>query len=383
MDKEVLIALIGAASTVAAAVIGGLASRSPDTTGSATSTQGTTYGSSMRRRVRMRRLVQGAVVVGCIGVLMIAWAGFNRVAGGVTPHSSGIPLGQTGGLSTAGPSVSTGQTTKPPIIDETPEPSRSPTSATLTTAKLGLVRVWARTVLDSTSPKKVLATCPSGKQITGGGGWADDKGRGQTRLTGLEPQQLSNGRQGYLVSASEPAAGFTAGWRLEAYAICADPIPGHAIVSHSADSSSATFVLADATCPSGTLAIGTGGTVSNGNGEVGLQLSRPTSTAKTSRTTGREDADGYAGTWTLTAHVICANKMAGLEDSGGITAGGDYAYTCPAGTWVHSVSGGGGLTDFGPYWLQRVYPSEDLRSIRVSMTAAAPEGMAAGAFCGP
>jgi hypothetical protein len=42
--------------------------------------------------------------------------------------------------------------------------------------------------------------------------------------------------------------------------------------------------------------------------------------------------------------------------------------TCPGGYRTHGIGGGGGITDSGPSWLNRLYPHADLRGVTTTMT---------------
>lgn len=72
------------------------------------------------------------------------------------------------------------------------------------------------------------------------------------------------------------------------------------------------FKLGGATCPTGTNLIGTGGRAEGGEGQVRLLTAARQFPAST-LLTGIEDADGFAGTWTLTGYAVCATASPELR----------------------------------------------------------------------
>lgn len=100
-----------------------------------------------------------------------------------------------------------------------------------------------------------------------------------------------------------------------------------------------------AICPSGTRVIGGGGAVTgSGPGQVGLDIMLPLADANLYSVTGREDANGVAGNWAVTASALCAPPPAGLEVINGQSAINSVnpkflELSCPAGKRVHGVGG--------------------------------------------
>src|SRR5262245_520680 len=93
-----------------------------------------------------------------------------------------------------------------------------------------------------------------------------------------------------------------------AAAVSGLPRPTQATVSDS----SATKTVA-ATCPAGTNVIGGGGTVAGGRGQVVLERLEPALSNDGSRfiVAAREDENGYARSWRLTAHALCSDPLPG------------------------------------------------------------------------
>jgi hypothetical protein len=170
------------------------------------------------------------------------------------------------------------------------------------------------TPFDSTANKSIAAVCPPGKRVIGGGGRVS--GGQHVVLTRLEPVSTSGptGRDSYVVAASEDQAGFTGTWALQAYAICADPLPGLQIVSAISAAGSEPFQGVSASCPAGKLAVGAGGRINSGGGQVALSTQAEGSSFSTRTTAaGMEDPDGFAGTWSVTAFAVCVTPTSVLD----------------------------------------------------------------------
>jgi hypothetical protein len=170
------------------------------------------------------------------------------------------------------------------------------------------------TPFDSNSPKTVTASCPAGKRVIGGGGRIN--GAQHVVLTRLQPVHDSTGAtpDRYVVAASEDQIGFAGTWALQAYAICADPLPGLQIVSAISAAGSEPFQGVSASCPAGKLAVGAGGRINSGGGQVALSTQAEGSSFSTRTTAaGMEDPDGFAGTWSVTAFAVCVTPTSVLD----------------------------------------------------------------------
>lgn len=260
----------------------------------------------------------------------------------------------------------------------------SSTSAAATPGRY-VVTAIAPGGLSPSAEKIARATCNNGSRLLGGGGYAkmtDFFGHQKIMLTKLQPVRRStpDGSDYFEVAAS--AGGWTGQWRLFATAICGTELPGMSVVSATSTASSATFRSAAAACPAGRVVLGTGAEVKRGAGQVGLQLSRAAGPLDISRATAREDSDGYSATWTVTSYAICVSAS-GVQDeqvSANVSTTGSAIATCRNGH-VHSVGGGGSLTDSGPYWLQEVRLNAEQTGAQVVMTGAPQGGTVASAVC--
>ena len=76
---------------------------------------------------------------------------------------------------------------------------------------------------------------------------------------------------------------------------------------------SASVQTPQAHCNPGERVLGTGGYIQDTGGQVGIQVSRASTTGTFSYFQGHEDADGYTGNWGLLAYAVCAPMPAGYE----------------------------------------------------------------------
>ncbi|WP_344241952.1 hypothetical protein [Actinocorallia libanotica] len=81
----------------------------------------------------------------------------------------------------------------------------------------GLERIKAVSDRSSGASQEMVARCPAGKKVLGGGGQVIGGGR-EVRMSGLRPQPDGSG---YWVRADEDGDGYAKAWSLEAYAMCA------------------------------------------------------------------------------------------------------------------------------------------------------------------
>ncbi|WP_431907155.1 hypothetical protein [Micromonospora carbonacea] len=102
-----------------------------------------------------------------------------------------------------------------------------------------------------------------------------------------------------------------------------------------------------ATCPAGTTVIGGGGAVTgSGLGQVGMDIMRPLVGGGAFSVTGREDGNGVAGDWAVTASAVCAPAPSGLVTVSGSSAPSLgttnwFEKSCPAGK--HAIGVGGAV----------------------------------------
>ncbi|NBE85327.1 hypothetical protein [Micromonospora rubida] len=103
----------------------------------------------------------------------------------------------------------------------------------------------------------------------------------------------------------------------------------------------------NATCPAGTKVIGGGGAITgSGLGQVGMDIMVPLIGSDTYSVTGREDENGVAGNWAVTANAVCAPLPPGLVTVSGSSApslgtSNWFEKSCPAGK--HAIGVGGAV----------------------------------------
>ncbi len=200
----------------------------------------------------------------------------------------------------------------------------------------GLTTVKVTSVSDSASVKSIIATCPAGTSVIGGGyQLGGTLSRAEVHVPELRP--LGNGIEAV---AYEDDNGFASNWTLQAIAVCADPLPGLITVTAASASNSTTPKYALVGCPANTQLVGTAASVGGGGGEVVLNRVQPTATSL--MVTAYEDGTGTTNSWNVQAHAFCATPPAGLQivsgSSGTTSIGKGLTVTCPAGK---GVLGGG------------------------------------------
>ena len=140
----------------------------------------------------------------------------------------------------------------------------------------------------------------------------------------------------------EDENGFAGNWQPIAYALCVAPLTGmQRVTATSASNSAAKSVTA--TCPSGKRLIGLGGETAGGSGQVVLDVIRPNQGLTAAVVTAREDQNGFAGNWTVSAYAVCAVAPQGLQRVSAarqVTANEpDIVADCPAGKGLLGVGG--------------------------------------------
>lgn len=209
----------------------------------------------------------------------------------------------------------------------------------------------------TSDPTQLLTgVCPAGKQVLGVGGeiqYGPGSPFGQISMTGVTPQQIGTG-EGVVVQAYEVAGGTPGNWNLNGYAVCANPLPGleRKVFATATDSAPFRFKRLDAgvaRCSTGKKLLGAGGLVLNApglaaNGSVILDDITPAPDLSGVTVTAFEDAAGTAANWTLTAWVVCADPLPGLQLVASSSFTNSFSFkaasvTCPAGKKVLSAAG--------------------------------------------
>jgi hypothetical protein len=163
-----------------------------------------------------------------------------------------------------------------------------------------IVQVHSTDVPGATS-SSATAICPAGKKVIGAGGrsagkphWVLDSIDVATNLSSVYVETM----------ATEPDIG---GGVAVAYAICVNPVAGQQRVSATSAFDSNDKVLT-VNCPAGTRVHGTGGGITGALGQAYLDALLPTGGAPGGTLiNAREDGDGFANNWRVSAYAVCAN----------------------------------------------------------------------------
>jgi hypothetical protein len=261
--------------------------------------------------------------------------------------------------------------------------------AAATTIPFGTVQVVSSISGFTSADKSQRVNCPAGQVVLGGG---VGTGNPHVIISAAKPVSDATG-SGFTVTAQEDQFGVAGTWAVQAFAYCAVAPPGYQVVAGLPTAvSSPTFGNATS-CPAGTLAIGMGGEITGGAGQVDLGLLVPgvaNGPASSVEALAKEDADGFAGTYTESVYAICASQRAAGDliavrsiAAGGVTAGGTTAM-CPSGL---QATAGGGFTAATGTRVQSILPdfAAPPRSVTVNATAAVqqsqPWAVTAYAFC--
>jgi hypothetical protein len=233
---------------------------------------------------------------------------------------------------------------------------------------------------DSQPSKTVRADCPAGTRVIGGGGWAFNVttvDQAKVALTAMEPVHPASGPDSYVVSGQSVNPSTNSGWWLQAYAICAAPIPGMHIVSAT---SAAKAVDQDVFCPAHEAPFGGGGRVNNPANHVSLQGVGPN--GGRIFTLAMPDTASYTGTWSITSYAVCGRPPVGYEkvqtkSTSPATDPVHVAVTfCSAGKLVHSAFAGiEGPTRPG-LAISAAFPSNALNLVQAVAVDTASPGVA-------
>jgi hypothetical protein len=164
-------------------------------------------------------------------------------------------------------------------------------------APAGLQLVTATSAFNSASPKAVTATCPAGRSVIGAGGEIFNGG-GDVAMDFVRP-----GFSAVTVRGDEDHTAITRSWQVRAWAVCAFAPAGRVLVTAVSAFNSVSPKVAFATCPAGRRAIGGGGEIFNGGGDVVMDLFRPGFSTVFAR---GDEHSVVTSSWSVRAWAICA-----------------------------------------------------------------------------
>ena len=168
-------------------------------------------------------------------------------------------------------------------------------------APAGLQYVSARSSSAFSPSRSVTASCPAGKRVIGAGGAA----RPEFGFVPLDEVAPSADLTSVRVTAfqGETPSPFAIG--VDAFAVCADPLPGLTLVRADSplDSSSK---LVGVVCPAGTRVHSVGHDLVGAAGQAHVTALFPGQPLTSARLTAAEDGDGLSRTWRARAYAVCA-----------------------------------------------------------------------------
>lgn len=230
--------------------------------------------------------------------------------------------------------------------------------------------------IDSQQTHTARAECPAGKSVIGGGGWAFAVAAADSAKVALvqmlPDHRAGDARDSFVVTGSETTSAMTGDWWVQAYAICAadSGLSGYEVeTNHGSATSSPDGLERVAVCDSGKRAIGGGARIVNPGREVALRMARASGPGDIFRGAAHEDANGYAGDWTLDVYAVCVHAPAGYQVVTTASAQSDsesekFALArCPSGKRVHGAGAAVSNTAPGGVSLQVVYPSSSLGQV--------------------
>lgn len=234
------------------------------------------------------------------------------------------------------------------------------TPASAASIPVGSVKaVPGQSLVNTQTSKSASASCPPGQRVLGGGAFT--VGGVHAVITELQPIHTAGG-DSFKVTAAADQFGISVAWGFQVYAFCAS-VPaalGVEIVPHTNAPTSAGTDQASTQCPAGKSLIGAGGKIDNGGGQVDLGTFTNSSGPFPfgSAAFAKEDADGFAGTYTVTGYSICAraNAFGDFQQLKTASSAPDHKanVSCPSG--LRLIGLGGGTSVPGTH-LQRLTPN--------------------------
>ncbi|WP_433017922.1 hypothetical protein [Kribbella sp. CA-294648] len=156
--------------------------------------------------------------------------------------------------------------------------------------------------------QRATATCPTGKQVIGAGARLDGS-PGDVVLDEILPSLGSGGKQSVSVKGFEEDAGNGAKWRITAFAVCSNPLPGRHVATTSSGINSNTSNQARATCQPGTAVISTAFDMIGSLGQASPASTLRTGLKSVAFTDAVEQLGGTNNQWGVASYAICASTV--------------------------------------------------------------------------
>jgi hypothetical protein len=169
----------------------------------------------------------------------------------------------------------------------------------------GLVVVSVVSASDSATANAV-ADCPADHPVVHSAGGQVTDGLGYVVLTDAH---ATAGLRSVIAWGHENGP-FSGSWSVSAFALCG-PADRLALVSAGTASDDNPDKTVVAKCPAGTAVYGTGYELAGASGHVLPTVIRPDAGLSTLTVSGYA-SNGYAGNWTLFAHLVCGPRIAGM-----------------------------------------------------------------------
>jgi hypothetical protein len=260
----------------------------------------TSFSDSSATKSQVARCPSGTKLINASGSITIN--GSNTGAGEVVLTNI-TPLADLSGVSVSAAEVASQQTTLAWSV------TAHAICANATAVQgLELVRAETPGIINSTSPKKATAICPSGKTLLGSGGGSSSgvfNGRAGVAIEDITPNGTLTS---VTVQAAETFSGSSDSWRARAFAICASSAVGAQVATATSTASPFTPKSALARCPSGMKVIGSGADIGVplAPGRVFIDEIRPLSDLSGVLVVATEAELGTTNNWNVTARAICA-----------------------------------------------------------------------------
>jgi hypothetical protein len=169
-------------------------------------------------------------------------------------------------------------------------------------APAGLQYVSASSAGGFTTYRTVTASCPAGKRVIGAAGRVTP-GFGFAMLDQITPTATLTD---VVVTGYESAAPAALAWRVDAFAICANPLPGQVLISATSPTSATPYKSAVVLCPTGTRIHGLGHDLTGTTGLAGATAVFPDQPLTSAKLTAAAAWPGLSSSWRARVFAICA-----------------------------------------------------------------------------